>query len=154
MYELKGLKAHQGLDGESFIVNVYTDGRRIGAVSNDGNGGPNHYDFSRADLTAFTEAAREWAKENGEDPTYPEITDIWMGELLAHLEYQKTAKKNAKRGLPITVVLFENPQWLGDTSGKPAYYAEVSMVGARSEDAVKAVLERYHPHKHLVVRAS
>ncbi len=59
-WSLKSVKSHMGSDGESFRAAIVWNGREIGTVLNDGNGGPNDYWIEKSeDRKAFDVAAEQ-----------------------------------------------------------------------------------------------
>lgn len=93
---LKGLKSFNTDDGQAFSASILFDGKKVGTVQNDGNGGPNSYDLSVANMKLLVKAANA-AGEKG-----LECEDIFIENLLEELDVLKQHKKNLKNGFPVT----------------------------------------------------
>ena len=77
---LKNVKIHKDMSRETdcFSATIYLDGRLVGAVRNEGSGGPNFYDWNDHDAGRRIAA---WAKERDPSVQY-EHTDLVIAELL------------------------------------------------------------------------
>lgn len=65
-FEIKGLKFFRGNEGHGFNATVYKDGRKLGLVINEGNGGCFNYEMERTDQEMLESAARLFAIAEGE----------------------------------------------------------------------------------------
>lgn len=153
-FTLKNLKQCDGTDGPAYSATLYADGKRVGTVHNDGRGGSVLVQIADRTTRAAWQAAVDAA--HGEKEYCRE--DSYVEDLLEAAEFERAARANARKGYPLTVVLYAKPTWFDaadKAAGRPCnYYADVSTCGARDEAAVEKVLARFAPAKHLVVRAS
>jgi hypothetical protein len=104
-YELRKVRKDARLSDETdcFSAEIVADGRRIGYASNHGTGGPNDYDIlAPEDRRAFEAAALAWAKEEGIDF---EPVESFIDVLLDDHANRKIAKRNAKKGLPVSALV-------------------------------------------------
>lgn len=120
---IKSYRHFQGMDGECFTANILFDGKVVGDVNNDGNGGSNFYSMSNKDLAILKEVAAKELEDSG-----PEIEDVFIENLISELEIEKLHKKNVKAGFPYTV-------WLRKE------YEEIT-VGVKSKLQIPDVLEK------------
>lgn len=96
--EIKNVKHSQFASHETncFEATVYIDGKRMGTVSNDGQGGPNDYD-SRALVEALTEYAktlptRTWKLDDQVLEVHPDM-DTAIDDLLMANLYSRDLKR-------------------------------------------------------------
>jgi hypothetical protein len=104
-YELRKVRKDARLSEETdcFSAEIVADGRRIGEASNHGTGGPNEWHIAkREDAEAFEAAALAWAKEEG--ITF-EPVESFIDVLLDDQQNWKIAKRNAKKGLPVSALV-------------------------------------------------
>lgn len=116
---------------EAFTATIYLDGKRAGAASNTGQGGPNRYDFaSPAKGDAFFAYAQAWGEAN--DETF-ESADALIGQLCEDYDLARKARGLVKRGAVTVVFIQKTPCWFTDDhSGKPDYYDENYLRGLRA----------------------
>jgi len=96
---LKSIKIHHGLSEETwaYTASVYVDNKRVGEVSNGGQGGPDSLHVADAKAREAVEAAQ---KQHDPEP-YGE--DVLFGEMLnEHLRHQD-AKKTLRKGYKFAV---------------------------------------------------
>lgn len=101
--EIKNVKHSQFASHETncFEATVYIDGKRMGTVSNDGQGGPNDYD-SRALVEALTEYAktlptRTWKLDDQVLEVHPDMDTAIDDLLMAHLYSRDLKRAMTKR---------------------------------------------------------
>lgn len=97
-FELKAVKIakHLSRETEAFSASLYLDGKRIGYVSNCGQGGPNDLDFT---CKAGSKAFYAHAKEANPDAFEPD--EYLIADLLDKYEHQQWIKRQTR-----TKVLF------------------------------------------------
>lgn len=95
--EIKNLKKFSGHEGEPLNQGtVYYNGRKLGYWSEDGHGGPNHYDFDTKQLDrAFFSYKSMFRGTKSYD--YTEI-DSFMADVVGIMLLEKEYKKNLKKG--------------------------------------------------------
>ena len=98
--QIKALHSFMGVEGPTLQGNVYRDGKKLGFWSQDGNGGPDRFEFNEDVLDDVVEKLRISSLIEDE---YREIVnaDILMYELTKLMEDEKNYKKMAKQGYPI-----------------------------------------------------
>ena len=101
--EIKNVKHSQFASHETncFEATVYIDGKRMGTVSNDGQGGPNDYD-SRALVEALTKYAktlptRTWKLDDQVLEVHPDMDTAIDDLLMAHLYSRDLKRAMTKR---------------------------------------------------------
>lgn len=104
---MKKIKVMASLSEETncYSADLYVDGKRIGEVSNRGQGGPDEFHGDHADLAK----AEAWVAANhpaityGEDSSFPCSIEIICGDLIDEHLITKHLKKHLKKS-----VLFVN----------------------------------------------
>ena len=95
---LKNIKTFRGMEYPvNYQGSVYFNGKKLGFWSQDGNGGPDHYDFNTTELDKIAEAYY------GEDRFYN--LECLLGEVLTLQEYEKLYKKAVKDGYASVVII-------------------------------------------------
>ena len=94
---VKNVKTFRGVEYPiCYQGSIYYNGKRLGNWSQDGWGGPDHYEFNTAELDKVAE------NYYGKDSCYD--LDCLIYEVLILHEYEKQFKKNLKNGYVSTVV--------------------------------------------------
>ena len=101
-YTIKSIKTwtgHEGMGG--FSATIYKNGKKIGTVLNNDDGGPNYWRFldqkasKSQDCVDLTAHARESVKPEHKD--YCEVEDIWFIDVLGDYEEHKRLKRYCKK---------------------------------------------------------
>jgi hypothetical protein len=155
--EAKNLKQWEGRDGYGYTCTLYLDGKRAALVRQDGHGGCTDFDpvaytpEGRAALAAVEALGAEWARARGLDERQDAL-DTLVAKILDEQDLRKGARTNAKKGFPVTVVIYKGrAPWAKEEEGDDPVYTEVKMIGLRSADAIPAILEREKPDAHRVI---
>ncbi|WAC50366.1 hypothetical protein [Frigoribacterium sp. SL97] len=92
-YELKNYKRHSaGMEGGGFTASLYRDGKRVVAVSNDGNGGSHRYvsvTGDHSEVTKFQAFANKALELGGDDSE-----DLLIENMAYLTDIEKLAAKN------------------------------------------------------------
>ena len=143
--ELKGFKHSEFASHEThcFEASAYLNGKRIGVVSNDGQGGSDRFDGAGKDLDAYHANAKIWrdleVRIKSDHPKYHmDFDDSWnemsmevwcseqVSKWLSHKDFKRTMKSN---------VVFTDP-----ASDNPKAIRYVGFKGVRKVD------QRYVDH--------
>lgn len=120
---------------ECFTATVRLHGRPVASASNDGRGGSNLYHVT--ERGGFEEAKR-WAADR--HPQFgEEAIDIVVSDLIGDAEETKIAKRNARQGFPVTLIVPCDPFHMvpGD---EELSYAALEIFALRSVDQVDAAV--------------
>lgn len=136
--ELKAVRyaAFASQETSCYTATLYVDGRRIGTVSNEGNGGP---DLFHGDHTAYN-AADVWCRANlpkwslGDDSEATRETDleIYCGELLTEWLYRRDYRKAIKTKL---ILHYPGKSGLWEVSFRSSIEQALAGAKARYPDA-------------------
>lgn len=131
---LKNVKTNKTMSEETpaFTASLYVDGQRVGEAMNRGSGGPCRFTF---DDPAVEKKVYEFARE--ETGSEFEPLDALVYDLLDRYEWEKVARANAKRGLPVTVLVQKGPV---EFDGEVAYYKKTFLVGLASENRIEGAV--------------
>jgi hypothetical protein len=108
---LKGLKQFNGMDGVAFTAKLCFDGKVVGTVMNDGNGGSNSYHgvkshlLQKPDYDALIKAA------NDAGHTGTECEDIFIEDIMCDMDAEKAHKKFQKKGFKFTAYFVGVDMW-------------------------------------------
>ena len=122
----------------AFAATIYLDGKRAGTAMNEGQGGPNRYDFADRDLfNAFLAYAKAWGEANDERS---EPEDALIGQLCEDYELAKQARRLIRSGATTVVFIEKTPGWFTDDhSRKPDYYQDSYLIGLRTGEDPETV---------------
>ncbi len=101
---ISGLKEHMGMDGMSFRCNLLLNGKKVGEASNDGNGGPNFYDFTSKEISKKFDA--DFGHED-----FDGILEEMINEAALEKDFLKRANTSASRGYGLTLAMKEGRSW-------------------------------------------
>lgn len=132
VYRLKNLKSSVGRDGHSWSASIYKNGKRIGTIADDGNGGPvNLYITSEEELEL-----RNYAKG-----LLPNITrehaEYFVSCLMSVEEALKAIKRRIKKG---EVVMMEKSDFCED-----GLITSFSAWNTPYTEANKEIILKKHP---------
>lgn len=158
-YEIKNFKSLETQDGQAWNCTLYRDGKKIGTAEQGGHGGPDRFWFDdRNEEAKFIAASREWIRSEGRKTGGYGDPEEFIQHLIDQFEYQKVAKRNAKKGCPFTAFLFGEPVYLLPESkaNKKADYYNKSWtlpLKERNEEVIAAAMERTKAEKVIVIEA-
>lgn len=115
-WELKNIRTWEGREGEGAQGDIYYKGKRVGWYNDSADGGPVDINLHIDELQEQLDADVKAYFTVHPDPLCVQYdiepdADIFFAELLSLIEKEKTYKKNAKKGFPVTVVEEEAGGW-------------------------------------------
>lgn len=157
-YYATGLKEVEHGRGIAWSATLWRGDLKIGLVSNEGTGGANRYDMPRPVYLQLVADATAWAGANGlAEDDEESLVATFANEAIEYGKYREIAKKNAKRGKPITVIFLDEPEWLGGedeaTRGTrpPDVYNSIQTLGVMTPAQAEAALAKYRPVASFVL---
>lgn len=150
--ELKSLKIARHLSEETtaFTAKISVDGKVVGDVRNDGNGGCHmvHLDPSARDAVEAEAARLHPPKAKYDDP----MEDL-VNALLEKEEDRKQALSFLKKGYPFVVKVFAKKRVLpSHDGGEPhEYYQDIFVIGYRDPSQLDGILKENKAEKHEVL---
>ena len=131
--EIKNLKSFMGMEGPTLQGDIWYKGKKLGFWSQDGNGGPDWYDF---DATVLDDEVKKYY---GEDSYYD--LDCLLYDVVNLKDDEKQYKKFAKNGYKIMATLTDGYHL--------TYYAYADLPKER-EDALKVLEPKIKAFKDTV----
>jgi hypothetical protein len=113
IYSVTGYRSVEGKEGPCFNATIRRDGRKVGLVHDNGNGGCHTYDMPRAAETELLQAAEAWA--SGDEY---EVVDSFIDHLIDEMFIAKDKAKMVKAGYPV-VLLMSYPEPVVIKEGLP-----------------------------------
>jgi hypothetical protein len=114
MYSLKGIKTFQGMEGTGLNANIYWDGKKIGNIIDDGDGGETIIHFISKDAEfAFTTHCNQWWETSSDKVSWEKDNlnaddhdkmDCWINAEINRIDLEKRLKKHAKTKTPYKLV--------------------------------------------------
>jgi len=150
-FTIKGLKSHDGHDGLCFVASLYLDGKKLGTVRNDGNGGPNFYETEgghaqlQTEIYPIVEAILDanpdgcWAEFRKDKPLndsgqhYFSPLDFLVEAMIEELEIAKQIKRHCR-----TKICFRSSSTEPDSFG----YFKCPFTAQNREWVIKKLAER------------
>ena len=135
MYTVKGVKGFRGREGHGFECSLYSDGRKIGTVTDTANGGEINFYLNKSEkemLDAYCEAlplepcTEEFMKKDYPDG-YPVSADTLLCRLVDMFETHKRNKRICKTKTMVKVV----------KDGKDVYYTYPAKFSIQLKNAIK-----------------
>lgn len=119
---------------EAFAATLYLDGKRIGEVSNRGQGGSNEYYIAEnAERERFEKVVSGQAEERGVAPRYFEFADTLVEEAIDRYRDAQQVRAIQRKGHAAVAKLETGPyEFEGET-----YYVEATYLGGPSPDALR-----------------
>ena len=93
--QIKSLKSFTGMEGPTVQGTVYLDGKRLGFWSQDGNGGPDRFEFSEQLLEAAVKSYKNSDRVREENKKYFD-TSCFLFEVVKLMDTEKMFKKATK----------------------------------------------------------
>lgn len=151
-WTLKNYKEIKSMSEETrcFTASIYVAGRKIGEASNHGHGGPNMYHFPdpRDDAMA-REAGNEY------DPSKYGGLDTLVDDMVEELLMVRQAKRDAKKGLPVTVFVksgrTEAPRHESMGGGTFVYFQSEFTVAMSNIDQLPELLAKYEADEYQII---
>lgn len=157
--EVRNVEINEKMSEETmcFSADILLDGRKVGAVMNRGNGGPNLYHgLGEDDEQRLERLATEWVKANGVEPIEP--VDNLIAMLVDQRQEHEEATQRFREGSALVVVYctgwtaYEENAEPGDLVG--GRWSDIWMVGfpPGAEDKIPEFLQDREAEAYRIIR--
>lgn len=142
--ELKGFQRVPGRETDAFHANVYVDGKKVGAVSNDGNGGCHRWEVGdNADwkrVEAAGETYREWSREKGLRTDWAEWMDHVADAIIDAQEDRKAALAAKRKGAKFLCYIAQSDEAVKESGQIIPSYVLAGPDDGEPEDVARSVI--------------
>lgn len=138
---IKNYKTFCGFEGEASQGTIYLNGKRLGFWSQDGNGGPDRFDFKESVLKDACERFKSGFPTDYKYINFCDDAEVFLGELARLTETERYLKRYFNKGYRAAVVVSNS--WMSKTLFAPIDGSDAEILTAYAKDieGMKAELD-------------
>ncbi|MDY6957516.1 MAG: hypothetical protein SVK08_00025 [Halobacteriota archaeon] len=108
MYQVKNLKSFPGMEWDGWTASLYRDGKKIGIVTDYGNGGEINIDISQEELAMIIGHCESLPKEEMMGMSLSVTPDVFLGGLADNYEIERSIRKIIREKKTAVLIKEEN----------------------------------------------